>query len=167
MDVYLSLLVYLFLMLKLFCQYQQKSTFGKQFLVSSMHSRLARLYSKIRVRVISEFLSRTLLGYCLLDICLLFFLAGLFEILAFSSEMTFLSTSIACGFQLVECSFWFLLELCSFYCFYICFSCLGSQCMYPVYLHCLTSAGVHFPCSSSVVGLLCLVKGFLVLSLFL
>src|SRR6185369_9982647 len=131
-----------------------------------MCSRLAHLYSEIRVGVVSEFLPRTLLGCCLFDICLLFSLAGLFRVSAFSSEMTFLSTSIACGFQLVECSFWFLLELCSFYCFYICFSCLGSQCMYLVYFHCLASSGVCLFCFCPVVGLLCLVKDFLISSPF-
>src|SRR6185369_2692059 len=151
MDVHLALPVYLFLTLKLFCQYQQKSTFGKQFLVSSTYSHLARLYSEIRVGVVGEFLLRTLLGCCLFDICLLFPLAGIFGVSAFPSEMTFLSTSIACGFRLVECSFEFLLELSLSDCFYVGFLRLRARCMYPVYLHCLASPGVCLSCTCPIV----------------
>src|SRR6185369_2284529 len=98
MDIHLSLSVCLFLTLRLFCQYQQKSTFGKQFLVSLMHLCFVCLYSKIQVGVIGEFLPRTLLCCRLFDTCLLFSLTSLFRVSAFSSEMTFLSTSVACGF---------------------------------------------------------------------
>src|SRR6185369_2322223 len=135
MDVRLSVLVYLFLTLKLFCRYQQKSTFGKQFLVFSMCSRLAHLYSEIRVGVVGEFLLRTLLGCCLFDVCLLFPLAGLFGASAFSSEMTLRSTSVTCGFRFVESSFWLLLELSSLDSLYVGLSVLGSRCVYPVYFH--------------------------------
>ena len=151
MGVHLSLLVYLFLTLKLFCQYQQKSTFGRQFLVSSTHLCLACLYSKIWVGVVSEFLLRTLLGCCLFDICLLFPLTSLFGVLIFSSEVTFLAISITCGFQLVKCSFGFLLEFPFLDCFYICFSLLEFWCVYLVYFHCLASTGIYFFCFCSII----------------